>query len=264
MTFKKYKSMPKSQVISYLNLGEYKFIYDALKDRKTFSYIDENSNINLVANCGNSDMITILKAKKSVYVDKHNLGVLIQIKFLDNGCNFDFIFDVYNEEDASMLDKIISSENNIIITFLKNDGKGLSKVFHIDFELEDSLKERIEYVKYITYNLHYPRINKLEAKNENSIFLEYEYNKSIIFSVIEACDKLTKWKSADDFQIYIYDEETIKLYILGNCKNINFIKAELKSYNLLKEGEELSKGIPLLKYKKGYLSFYDYNSEAVH
>ncbi|KMT23099.1 hypothetical protein [Clostridium cylindrosporum] len=253
-----YKSMPKSQLLSPLARGEYGFIYESLKEEKTFSYIDENNNINLVANCGNRNIMTILKAKKSIYIDKHALGALIQVKFLEYGFSFDFVYDVYNNYDYSIVNSIINSSEGIIINFLINYESGYSKAFHLNFDLDDKLKERLNYIKDTTFNLQYPRID-LEIKNENekvSRFLEYEYNLKIVEDVIEACDKLCKWKSSDNFIIYMSYDKNITLYLSEECKNFNFIKSELSSkYNLIDEGEKVIKGVPLLKYDRGYLYF---------
>lgn len=257
-----YKGMPESQMLSPLNMGDYRFIYENLKYKNTFSYIDENENINLVADCGNDDILVILKAKKSVYIDKCSLGVLIQVKLIEYGISFEFVYDVYNNDDLNIIDSMIKSEKDLIINFLvKKDNKFL-KGFHINFKLEENLKERLEYIKSTTYNFQYPRISsEEEAIEETAKSLEYEMDKNLIADVIEACDKLSKWKSMDEFVIYISIEDNFVIYIIGKCKNYNFIKSELNNkYKLISEENKQVRGIPLIKYKKGYLYFYDYDN----
>lgn len=261
MTDKKpYKSMPKSQILSPLKMGEYRFVYEKFKNSNTFSYIDEDKNVNLVANCNNNNILSIIKAKKSIYIDKYNTGIIFQVKFIESGYTFDFIYDVYKKEDLEIINEMIYSKESLIISFLIKQSGSYSKAFHIRFELESKLKERLDYFKNVTYNLQYPRIKNEKLKVSTSRALEFKFDTSIIEETIEICDMLGKWKSEDDFHIYMSFEETISLFILGECKNYNFIKSKLKErFELIKEVEESVQGIPLIKYSRGYLYFYDYS-----
>lgn len=257
---KPYKSMPKSQILSPLSMGEYRFVYEKLKSNKTFSYIDEDSNINLVANCNNNNILSILKGKKSIYIDKYSKGVLIQVKFVELGLTFDFTYDVYDDCDLKMVNQMVYSNESVIINFLIKQSGTFSKAFHIGFELDSKLKERLDYIKNITYNLQYPRINEERQKESKGRSLEFQFDTLIIEEVIEVCDTLGKWKSEDDFQVYISFEENTTICIIGECKNYNFIKTHLSNkYSLVKESENIIHGIPLIKYDKGHLYFYNYD-----
>lgn len=256
-----YKSMPESQMLSPLSRGDYRFIYEKLKYKKTFSYIDENGVVNLVADCGSDDVLTILKAKKSVYIDRCSLGALIQVKLIEYGLSFEFVYDVYSRNDIEIIDAMVSSKSDLIINFVIRKDDKILKGFHINFKLEENLKERLEYIKSTTYNFQYPRIEENDIEKNIGKFLEYIADKNLIADVIEACDKLSKWKSTDDFKVYINMEENFIIFIVGKCKNYNFIKSELNSkYKLVAEGERRVDGIPFIKYKKGYLYFYNYDN----
>lgn len=254
-----YKSMPDTQIFSILNRGEYEFLYEKLNNKKTYSYIDENQKNNLVAVCNNNDLMIILKAKKSIYVDKHSLGILFQIKFIEYGFSFEFIFDVFNEHHLEILNNMVSSNEDLIISFVVKQVGSIHKAFHFNFSIEDKLKQRIGYIRDSTYNLQYPRIIREEYINPNASYFEFEFEPEIIKDLIDVCDKLSKWKSLDVFHISLVYNENLIVIINGLCKNLSFIRSELiRGHNLIAEGEIKSCGVPLLKYDKGNLYFFEY------
>lgn len=258
----KCKEMPTSQIFSYLPKNNYEFLYKAFNNKKTFSYIDKSEKVNYCCLCSNEDVMGILKAKKSVYVDKHNLGLVFKINLTEYGYSYDFVFDVFCQEDRSLLDRIIE-EKEVMISFVVKQGTTLNKAFHFDFTIDESLKERIEYLKYITYNMQYPRIKNNIHGVEHGKFLEVKFDSELISNILVICDKLSKWKSVDDFNISLLYEDNIKIIITGECKNMMLIKDEIAKVNsIISEGRMENLGVPLLKYNKGYLYFYEHIKKA--
>ncbi|MEG2893100.1 MAG: hypothetical protein RR840_07005 [Clostridium sp.] len=255
----KYSEMPTSQIFSYLPKNNYEFLYKSFTNNKTYSYIDTSDKVNFCILCCNEDIMSILKAKKSIYVDKHNLGVVFKINLSGGSRTFEFVFDVFLNEDNNIIDRIIS-DRKIMISFIVSQGTTLNKGFHLDFAIDDPLKERLEYIKNTTYNMAYPRINEDEYTFSSGKYIEVDYNLNIVESIINACDRLSKWKSSDSFTISLLYDESIKVVFSGECRNIGIIKDEInKIHPIISEGTTNNPGVPVLNYTKGYLYFYEYN-----
>lgn len=257
-----YSEMPESQIFSYLPKNNYEFLYKVFNSNKAYAYIDKSNRVNFCALCCNDDVMTILKSKKSIYVDKHNLGLIFKIKLTEHGYSYDFILDVFNLKDLDVINKIIENKE-VMISFIVKQGITLNKAFHFNFSIDSALKERIEYIRDISYNMKYPRINEDQYNFTGGKFIEVEFDLNIVNNIFEICDKLSKWKSSDKFDIGLLYEENIKIVFSGECKNMTLIKDEIgKSNNIICEGTTDIKGVPLLKYNKGYLYFYEYMKKA--
>lgn len=255
-----YRGLDSDKHMVSLKPSEYGFVHRELKYKNTFHYIDLNDNaVFLIRITSARGIETVMKGKKVVSVARGLRGPSIELNVDGFGERYRFDFDLDNHINLYELKRILASRE-VFMHFILLGEEQYLHCFSAMLSIDNRIMERLVYMLELTSQGEYPRIDFKGFSDKECSYIKFNGDLKLLEDMLEALDKLQKWGSKEEFNVYVDYDQGFMFFFEGDTKNKEYIKKVLiQKYELQEEGMGKARGKPFFKYEKGMIYFYKDN-----
>lgn len=250
------KRMPidKKSYITQLNYRDFEFLYRALRNNRTFVYVDTNNEVDFIVKLNKAvDIKEILYYQKLLNIKMDINGPIIEL-IVEGLDSFEFSFSLSEGSDVLAIKNILLNKK-VNLYFVTDIGGKLSKFYTANLNIDEKVIERFIYTLKCLDEMSYPRADD-DIIGKEAVLLDVKCDFKILDDLISIVESLQKWGTKDSFSIAVDYNDGFKICLVGNLNNKNYIKTELEKKYSLNETSGVSSGKKFLKFERGMIYFY--------